>query len=406
MKRAGTPDRPWDALPRAVADVLRPELPAMADEIIDALRGGVPAYARPLEGDFGRGLRIGVEAALRQFVEEIGGAPTGPGREVYVNLGRGEMRAGRGLDVLLAAYRLGARVAWRRLAAAGRAAGLAPETLYLLAESLFAYIDELSAASAEGYALQQSEAAGELQLRRRRLVRLLVQDPPADPAAIEAAAPEAGWELPRALAALALAGPERERAAARLPGYVLHAPVGELVCGLIGDPDAPGRRAELERALRDEPATGLGPVVAWPEAAVSFARAAAVLRLASGSEGLVRADERTADLLVAGDRRLARDLVDRRLHALDGLAPAARARLADTLAAWLAHQGRLPATATALGVHPQTVRYRLGQLRERLGTALEDPDARFELALALRARALLGDGAADARPERDGVVVG
>ena len=35
-------------------------------------------------------------------------------------------------------------------------------------------------------------------------------------------------------------------------------------------------------------------------------------------------------------------------------------------------------------MHPQTVRYRLARLRERFGDALDDPDARFELALALR----------------------
>ena len=37
-------------------------------------------------------------------------------------------------------------------------------------------------------------------------------------------------------------------------------------------------------------------------------------------------------------------------------------------------------------MHPQTVRYRLGRLRELFGDALEDPDARFELELVLRAR--------------------
>ena len=41
--------------------------------------------------------------------------------------------------------------------------------------------------------------------------------------------------------------------------------------------------------------------------------------------------------------------------------------------------------AAALDVHPQTVRYRLKQLRELFGPALEDPEARFELSLALRA---------------------
>src|SRR5215218_6872879 len=82
-----------------------------------------------------------------------------PGREVYVNLGRGEWRAGRSLDALLAAYRVGARVAWRRLVAAGERAGLEPRTLYVLAESIFAYIDELSGDSIEGYAREQAAAA-------------------------------------------------------------------------------------------------------------------------------------------------------------------------------------------------------------------------------------------------------
>jgi DNA-binding PucR family transcriptional regulator len=37
-------------------------------------------------------------------------------------------------------------------------------------------------------------------------------------------------------------------------------------------------------------------------------------------------------------------------------------------------------------VHPQTVRYRLARLREHFGDALDDPEARFELEVVLRAR--------------------
>jgi DNA-binding PucR family transcriptional regulator len=40
-----------------------------------------------------------------------------------------------------------------------------------------------------------------------------------------------------------------------------------------------------------------------------------------------------------------------------------------------------------LHVHPQTARYRIAKLRELLGDQLDDPDARFELELALRAGA-------------------
>src|SRR5437588_1433162 len=136
---------------------------------------------------------------------------------VYRSLGQGEMRAGRSLESLLSAYRIGARVAWRRFAAIGVEAGLAPDTLYLLAESIFAYIDVLSAESAEGHALERSAAASEAELRRRRLVRMLVREPPADPAALEAVAADADWVLPRTMAVLVVGGSSREAALPRLP---------------------------------------------------------------------------------------------------------------------------------------------------------------------------------------------
>src|SRR5881227_429478 len=194
-------NQPWHELPLSIAEVLRPVLPDVTDEIIAAVRT-VPAYQRPLEGEFGAGIRAGVQEALNHFLAEIEASGPVARPDVYTTLGRGEMRAGRSLDALLSAYRVGARVAWRRFAAVGVEAGLEPDTLYLLAESLFAYIDVLSAESAAGHALEQSAAASETELQRRRLVRMLVREPPLDPAAVEAAAADAQWELPRALAVL------------------------------------------------------------------------------------------------------------------------------------------------------------------------------------------------------------
>ena len=46
--------------------------------------------------------------------------------------------------------------------------------------------------------------------------------------------------------------------------------------------------------------------------------------------------------------------------------------------------------ARRLHVHPQTIRYRLRQVSELFGDALGEPDTRFQLLLALRARLLLG----------------
>jgi hypothetical protein len=390
-------EHPWEALPPEVADVLRPELPGLADEIVAELSRGVPDYARPLEGPFGQALRAGVEEALGRFTTFVGSPGTDPdaGSEVYLNLGRGEMRAGRSLDALLAAYRLGARVAWRRLAAAGERAGLSPRTLYTLAEAIFAYIDELSALSIEGYAREQSAAAGALQRRRQRLAALLVQDPPPAAATVEAAAANAGWRLPRSLAVLVVETDEgaeaAERLAVRLGPEALVSHLPPLNVALVR---APASRNELEAAVHGRRAA-LGPEVSWQEAAVSFARAREVLRLAAdgGIEAggaLLLAERHRLSLLLGADRRLARDVAESALAPLESETELSRERLGSTLDAWLRHRGRTEAVAKALHVHPQTVRYRLARLRELFGSRLDDPDGRFELELALRARRIAG----------------
>src|SRR3954469_21045676 len=108
---------PWRALSPSVADVIEPELPALRDEILAVIAEEVPEYARPLEGNFGRGLRLGVEEALGQFARLVADPDGGRAQssEVYRGLGRGEMREGRSLDALQAAYRVGARGARPRV---------------------------------------------------------------------------------------------------------------------------------------------------------------------------------------------------------------------------------------------------------------------------------------------------
>jgi DNA-binding PucR family transcriptional regulator len=91
-------------------------------------------------------------------------------------------------------------------------------------------------------------------------------------------------------------------------------------------------------------------------------------------------------LLLAEDPSIVEDLAALRLAPLAGLPPRSRDRLEHTLLAYLRRRGNGPAMAADLHVHPQTVRYRLARLRELLGPALDDPEARFELEVVLRAR--------------------
>ena len=283
--------QPWRALPPQVADTIEPELGAITEEILATIAAAVPEYARALEGRFGRAIRRGVDEALRQFVALIRDpdAGRGPGREVYVELGRGEFRQGRTLDSLQAAYRVGARVAWRRIAAAGRRAGLEAEPLSVLAEAIFAYIDELAADSVDGYAEAQREVADLRRRRRQELASLLLREPPAEPADVAAAARAAGWQRPRSAAAIACAERDLADLARALPAEALATANDGLGCLLLPDPDGPGRGEQLERAAATVP-LAIGPAGGLAELPGSWALAAAIAgRCASASPGSTRA---------------------------------------------------------------------------------------------------------------------
>jgi DNA-binding PucR family transcriptional regulator len=139
---------------------------------------------------------------------------------------------------------------------------------------------------------------------------------------------------------------------------------------------------------------GLGPPGPLEALAESWTLARATLRAALGgavpSAGLLVAEDLLGDLLLFEGGALARRIAARRLAPLAGLTERAAARMRETALAYVRHQGNAVAVAAALGIHPQTARYRIGRLRELLGGQLDDPDARFEIEAALRAGALAG----------------
>ena len=296
-------ERPWQTLDPAVREIVAPVIGEVAEEITAAIAASSDEYRAPMTGAFGRGVRTAIEGTLSQFLEQIGQPSAGvrPGRDVYIALGRGEYRAGRRLDALQAAYRLGARIAWRRISAVARRAGLDAATLSLLAESIFAYIDEVSAESVEGYASEQAASAGERQRARQALVRRLVLEE-VDDAQARDVARAADWALPRRVAALASDYHDPERLALRVGEGAVAARIEDLVCVLVADPTAPGRRERLQRMLVSGYAA-LGPTVAVRDAPRSWSRAMRCVRLLQDgvlpSSRLVFADQELGTLALA-----------------------------------------------------------------------------------------------------------
>jgi PucR C-terminal helix-turn-helix domain len=360
-----------------VVEAIRQVLPELADEIVSTIEREIAEYSDPLRGDFGRGIRRGVEQALRRFVGD-GGEQA---RAVYRDLGRGEHRAGRSLDALQSAYRVGARVAWRRLSRVVATAGASVEVQHQLAEAMFAYIDQLASESVDGYAQAQSAQAGDLEHRRSALLTTLLCVPASDPNDLRAAATAARWPLPELLACLVVSRNARQ-IARRISSDALPGSNDGVACVIV--PNPAGLLAGVETiAARQHAAIGVGPAVATADAHRSFVWAQLASELA-GDAGAVSADQRLADLTLQAQPEILDALRARTLAPLAEETPHSRHKLEATLRSWLRRHGSQAAVAADLQIHPQTVRYRIRRLRDLFGPALEDPDRRFELELALR----------------------
>ncbi len=368
----------------AVAEI-RAELPTVADDVVAAIIAEVPSYDDAFSGPMGATIREAVVIALGGFLSLASGAggadprtPAAPAVEGAYQLGRGEARSGRTIDALLSAYRIGARVSWREMSMRAVKSGLSAETLVSFAELVFAYIDELSAASVAGHTDELATSGRVRQRLVERIAHHLLVGSPAE--TVQSAAERAGWSPPTTLTAVILPESQVRPVLQELAPLTLQSEVPDLEDGaLLLVPDAHGkRRATLLRTLADR-GTIAGPARPWLEVRASYERALRARAL--GLEGDTEAH--LVQLVLTADDGALADLRASVLAPMAELRPAVAEKLEDTLRAWLLHQGRREDVAEALFVHPQTVRYRMGQLRELFGDRLEEPQSVLALTIAL-----------------------
>ncbi|MFT4164652.1 MAG: helix-turn-helix domain-containing protein [Microlunatus sp.] len=386
-----------------VLSALREALPAVAAETIAAVTSEVPGYGGGLSGPLGESIEAAVQMAIGGFLKLAGGArdadPSTPRRSTLDGayaLGRGEARSGRSMDALLAAYRVGARVSWRGLARTAAAAGLPADSMAEFAELLFAYIDELSATSVAGHNDELTTSGRVRERYRERLGQRLLAG--AAPEVLRAAAERAEWSPPESLTAVLLPAAQVHGVLASISGDTLL--VSEDLPGsatrefdqpqaalLVPDVTDRGRR-HLKRSL-GRCAAVVGPPRPWTAVRSSYDRAlrtSAILDADQSTRGPIDTEEHLVDLVVGADPEAVADLQTHVLAPLAGLDEATRERLVLTLRSWLLHQGRRDDVAANLHVHPQTVRYRMQQVRELYGDRLRDPGFVRELVVALPSR--------------------
>jgi len=336
-------------------------------------------------------------------------------------LGILQARSSQSVEPILAAYRMAARVAWDEILRAWRGHPEAtPEALMLVANYVFAALDQVAAEVTKTYLHAREQHMHRGTRAHARLFHALISD-------------NFDSELELQRQALALNTP------LAAGGYVA------IVCKLVvGNRD--GERggqalAEVTAAL-DIPRGALvhatDPstlVILWPAESLSDVELAkqflvrlqeeagqrsgtlrARVRAGVGSyhpglHGISRSfleaqqaieagrklrpdalvhghDEVIPHLVLAQNPRLAERFVNHSLGRLLDPKVRNRGQLLETLDAYLA-KGSVKGAATALGLHRHTVLYRLEKLRELLGGDLDAPATRLRLQLALDLQKLL-----------------
>ena len=380
---------------------MRQILPDVALETVAALRHEVAEYRPTTIGeDTTDVIRGAVEIALGTFLTAateggLSSTDLAPALDAAYALGRGEARAGRTMEALLAAYRIGARIAWQRQSEVLIRRRVSAATTATFAQLVFAYIDELSGASVAGH---RDELAVSGRVREQLLDRLaagLIAGEATEELA--ARAEGAGWPIPATITAVVLRAAQVASASLLLDPHTIR--ISNVATEYLADnhvvllvPDAHRSRPAL-LAAHDGRGAIVGPTRPWVEAYVSFQRVVRLIDLMpAASAAPVDTEDHLVRLVVTADQEALRDLRVRALQPLAHLRPAVVERLTATLRSWLLHEGRRDDVAADLDVHPQTVRYRMTQIRDCFGARLGDATSTLELVVALSVPSQPSDG--------------
>ncbi len=318
------------------------------------------------------------------------------------SMGAQQAEMGVPLEVLLAAYRLAARVVWRELI--GESAGLGllpPATVIAVTGQVLEYLDEISGAVGSAYLETRERLMRRRDLDRDRILQRLLAGDVSPELRRLAAASDLDLQPPYLVLACSIASQDAERAlegALRSRGVLtVGDQPGTWIALVPGRASADKILEEAERAVSTPGAVrwGVGPVAnALEDVAEAARRAREALQVGARLDPSAGAWHDAAVGIfgtLSGDPDAMRRYVDHTLGRLLAVPASRSVPLLDTLEALLATPS-LNETAAALGLHRHTVVYRIRRLVE-LGIDLEAPAASHRLWLAMQCLRLLdGEG--------------
>lgn len=266
-----------------------------------------------------------------------------------------------------------------------------PEDVQDVHDGVLRYGREAAFATAEVYA-RAAEVRGAWDARLEALVvDAVLRDETDDDVLSRASA--VGWGARGDVAVVLGAVPDGQseagvvdavRRAARAAGMdALGAVQGHRLAVILGGVSDPEKAAGAVVGLFGDGPVVVGPVTADLGHAYLSAQAAhAGLRAAAGwpeAPRPVLSEDLLPERILVGDEWARIEAIDRIFEPLNR----ARGTLVETLSAYFAHGAAIEPTARALFVHPNTVRYRLGQVADVTGLTPSRPRDALTLQLAL-----------------------
>jgi hypothetical protein len=369
---------------RLIDEVLREREP-LARRIVARVTSEFAPYARQHPDDLLPGVLSNVELVLGAVRD--GRTLTDGDLASGVEHGKLRARQGIGVDDLLHAWRFAIEVAVETITQTGRAGDVPADALLDLVTDIHRTSDRAMVAAARGHREQELALAGSQRDQRSDLVRRLLNGSLA-PVAVGVHAEIHGLDTGRSYQAVRARPSERSTVADLERRLGLSAGAGRPTgLGAVIDGDLAGFTAHAPAGSVDAP-VGLGPPVPLHRLEESFRLASRALATAAafGMTGVFELGELGVRPAILADRELGDELKRRYLDPLMDSSDIAQT-LVETTRRYFENGMRVEATAKAMFLHANTVRYRLRRFEELTRCDLQDPDRRMEVWWALeRAR--------------------
>jgi hypothetical protein len=401
--------------PRGIALAIVEGLEERADVIVESVimevRRDVPEYRPPaadpalVEG-IEQTMRRAVLMVLRLWREGKRNLTTGD-RVVMSTLGSQRAEQGVPLDSLLSSVRIARSIGWSHAVSVAESLDSGPDTIAVLGELasvLFDIVDDVSDAVIAGY-----DRVHDQRLRSRERTRSQVFDDLlggrfGEDDEILVRARTFGFDLrrPHGLILLTTIRPEQDRSVLRGAVAALLPSIGNAAEVSVGNDVAPHMVLVVpssaatweevveatQRVSRQHRITAVvvAPIAGARAIHAAYRRAAELLPLATTvfrRPHVAEAGDLVVYQILRGSRAEDRaDFLERTLGPILHLPEAQRTPLLDTLDALHEGSGHTETAAGMLGVHTNTVRYRIGRIHHLTGLRYDHPPDRFKLEVA------------------------